>query len=117
MDPGDNDTFYTAFSPEGEDEDEVNHVVDPVVDHVVVVEPAVEEAAAPIVPTPAPEEERPAALNTEEFEAREEEDLWMAAPPTEPPPSPAPATFEPNLQHTTVSVEDIAHLSTEVGLV
>ena len=53
-------------------------------------------------------------LNTEEFEAREEEDLWMAAPPSEPPPSPAPATFEPNLQHNTVSVEDITHLSTEV---
>ena len=62
---------------------------------------------------PSPTHQRQ-GLNTEEFEAREEEDLWMAAPPSEPPPSPAPATFEPNFQHNTVSVEDITHLSTEV---
>ena len=81
--------------------------------------PAPESPSSSGSPSPSPE---PSSL-LEEFAARSEEELWLA--PSEPPPSPAPPsfepsspappTFEPNLQHTTVSVEDIAHLSPEVS--
>ena len=62
-----------------------------------------------------PAEVMPPNASSDEFEAREVEDLWMQPPSVEPPPF--AAAFEPNLQHTTVNVEDIAHLSPEVSAI
>ena len=115
LSPANNDSFYSAFE-EGESSNDTREERSPSAnrssDEVGQNNPAVEDRAQPAAALQNPQQ----GLNNEEFEAREEEDLWMAAPPSEPPPSPAPATFEPTLQHNTVSVEDITHLSTEVRL-
>ena len=53
----------------------------------------------------------------EEFTTNnDEEELFDQPVPSEPPPSPAPASFEPNVHDSLVNVEDISSLSAEVCL-
>ncbi|KAL5267002.1 hypothetical protein ACHWQZ_G004145 [Mnemiopsis leidyi] len=119
LSPANNDSFYSAFEEgessndprEGRSTSTANQSAEEVLQNNSAAGDGVNPVQGDRVVAPDNPQQ---GLNNEEFEAREEEDLWMAAPPSEPPPSPAPATFEPTLQHNTVSVEDITHLSTEV---